>query len=137
MSHYRLEDITLDEVAVIQSAPDSDAVWNLFWLANPLLDLVPGTGNRWYKVYRPTEHLLSNVIWSVGNDEALARKLLMNPLVFSEWFSRQEPFRFRMTEQQNENILTRSEAVGRSLLVNQPPVVIKDNVVHVRFGGMG
>jgi hypothetical protein len=113
-------------------------VWNLFWLSHPGIDTVPEAGNNWWKTYKPLVGSLSAVIADVVEDEVLYRKLMMHPYAFKAWFEHEDHSIYDCYDILGGpawvlNVVQRAEAAGSRMTVEDPPVRVEGNVVHVRF----
>lgn len=86
INDYRLIGLEVDETLVIQKSQAPLPLWNLFWLSNPTLDIVPNLKEKWWKAYKPNTHLLSGLIRDVYTNPTLCSKLIGHPVVFSTWF---------------------------------------------------
>lgn len=138
MERYLLHGVKDDEVSAIMQLDRSVAVWNLFWLSVPGLDNLPGSGRRWHKVYKPVENALATIVTDVLEDEVLYRKLMMHPEQFYDWFEREDHTIFDCHEVLGgdiwvETVLTRAQAAIDRLIIQNPVVSFKDNVVKVNF----
>lgn len=91
MDHYMLAGLQGEcEVGAISKLDRAQAVFNLFWLSVPNIDVLPGCGKGWSCHYRQIEHAASTIVLDVSADEVLYRKLLMHPTRFAHWFERED-----------------------------------------------
>lgn len=121
MEAYRLQNLPVCEVEVIKSSEYTFEAWNLFWLSNPTIDVVPTLGARWWEHYRPVEGLLVAVMSDVAEDEQLFTKLSLHPDVFSHWFAREDHTIFECYEKLGgrhwvSTVLDRAEEAARHLM---------------------
>lgn len=94
ISEYLLTRLPACEVSSIMNLPDQEslAVWNLFWLSVPALDVLPDHGGKsdWYKHYMPVPGAIRTITADAIADEAMFRKLLMHPTRFINFFERED-----------------------------------------------
>lgn len=140
ISEYSLQGMPHNETAIITRLKESLQVWNLFWLSIPSLDLIPGTGVHWYRVYSPVPGAVNAVIHDVLEDEVMFRKLGMHPDAFVGWFEREDHTMFDCYDklggrQWVDTVIERAEMASARLAGSIPlPVIsMKGNVVAVDF----
>ncbi len=138
LSNYRLPNLPSCEASVIAREARSLQVWNLFWLSNPTIDLVPKYGADWWKHYHPVIGGLSAIITDVREDECLFRKLSMHPDAFSVWFEREDhtiydAYDVLGGEAWVANVMSRADLAAARMAVENPPVEVKGNVIRVNF----
>lgn len=129
MREYRLQGLDADEVSVIEQSGAVLPIWNLFWLSNPKLDLIPLHGDRWWSVYRPDAAVLSSCIRDSYNDSTLCQVIVDHPYVFLPWFETQVHQDYHSYEVLGgkrwvELVMTRAEEAGSRLVSVAPPVRI-------------
>ena len=112
--------------------------WNLFWLSNPQLDKVPGSGNRWYQHYRPVAGMLTAVYRDITSDSTLRGKLSQHPLLFLEWYERQthktmDLYRSLAGPNWVQTVTARAQEASDRMITQAPPVIITGNVIKVDF----
>lgn len=122
------------EVAVLASLGDDDTFWNFFWLSNPKLDHIPGSGKDWWRKYTPVNHLVEAVIRDVSDDYTLHHALASHPLAFAEWWADQNHKDFHTYpvaggDDWVSTVARRAEAAGDRLTRQYPPVVRTGNVL--------
>lgn len=135
---YRIPGLDQDEVTVMLGHERREALWNLFWMSHPGIDSVPEAGHNWWKGYKPVIGALSAIISDVTEDEVLYRKLMLHPFAFKQWFEREDHTIYDCYDVMNgvqwvSNVLARSELAGTRMTIEDPPVRIDGNVVHVKF----
>lgn len=128
---YVLDGVNDCEVSWILRQPLAVPIWNLFWLSNPNIDVIPGSGNSWWSKYRAVEGTLSAVTADVLEDEVLYRKLLMSTQRFVDWFERADHQSYQCYhvmggDQWVQNVICRARGRGQI-------VALVDNVTHVNF----
>lgn len=141
---YSLEGVNNDIVGAIKGLtpelpglPTPTAVWNLFWLSEPSLDHLPGSGPRWHQFYRVRPGSIVSVYKDVTDDHVLQRKLLMSPLSFTDWFARRNPVAYRCNvvfPNWHSTVLSRANQALERRLQSHPVVEVRDNVLVVNFG---
>ena len=107
----------------------SEATWNLYYLSMPSLDLVPGAGKNWYKVYKTDGLLVNNLLSYISLDANLHDHLLQHPAKFVAWFKRSRYI--DLDPKWAEVVIARAEEVALRLsrVVRQ-----NGNLIEVRFG---
>lgn len=91
LSEYRLYDMPVCEARRIEQVEPWEkqvAVWNLFWLSSPSVDILPIGGKRpdWFKHYEAHPVALASVMSDALADENLSRILLLHPIRFLRAF---------------------------------------------------
>ena len=118
-------------IQVISELEIGDAIWNLLYLSNPDVDLIPENEAE----YVTNRALQDAIVTDVYEDEVLYRKLLMPIGRFIAWFQREDHTIYDAYNVGGEHwvstVLKRAAAVAE----RQAPVVSKrDNVIQVKFG---
>jgi hypothetical protein len=142
---YRLQGVQIDEVAYILKELQSqyrDAVWNLFWLSVPDIDVLLDAGSKGPTLYTPIRDALAAVVTDVIEDEVLYRKVMMHPDAFLDWFEREPDYTiFDCYEPLGglkwvEMVTVRADAAAKRITAELPPIVVADRragVMHVDF----
>lgn len=130
ISHYHLEGVARDEFRVIRECRNWMQVWNLFWLSEPRLDKLPGSGARWYKVYTPSPGLLTQVVLDVNHTDDLLQALTGHPVGFLDYWSTVNARIFRAYFNQGgeswwNTVKTRAQEAEKRLLSEAPPFNFK------------
>lgn len=137
ISRYRLAGMPEDEITGFITADRAQAIWNLFWLSNPDLDKIPGTGRNWVSVYHPTEGAVPAIVRDVYDDEVLFRKLTLHPDQFIDWFEREFHERYDAYDVLGGDrwvvtVLERAEAAAARMTAANPPMIVQGNVIMLR-----
>ena len=116
----------------------ADAVWNLFWLTTPDIDLVPDAGKDWWRRYRPWRGGAAAVLADATQDEVMRRKLTMHPRHFVAWFEREDHSIYDCYDvydgrQWVDTVLSRAEAAGDRLTRLPGFIKAEGNVLRVDF----
>lgn len=90
LTSYELPGNAKCEAKEIQEFPQSQAIWNFFWLSCPDLDTLPGAGPNWAQHYKPRPCTLEAAIADVTLDEVLFRRVSSRPEKFAAWWCRQD-----------------------------------------------
>lgn len=83
-ARYQVKSLMICEVSVILQDPYRHAVWNLFWLSCPQIDLCLDAEDS--GGYQPIPGLCANVIRDVKADVMLINALSKHPHDFLRWF---------------------------------------------------
>lgn len=119
-------------VADLSLAP---AVWNLTWLSIPTLDNLPGAGKEWHKVYLAPVELQGAIVTDVYEDEVLYRKLCMSPVVFLDWWRREDHTIYDAYEVGGKDWVDTVTRRAELTVARMSNILgIKDNVIAVKFG---
>jgi hypothetical protein len=139
-SMYELQGAEDCDVRAIGRLERAQATWNLYWLSAPALDLIPGSGEDWWKVYTPSADVAASLALDVAEDEVLYRKLMMHPQAFGAWFEREDLTQFSSyalmgCEQWRTIAMARAcEAMERMRLGGASVLGRTRNVVYANFG---
>lgn len=118
--------------------PLSEAVWNLFWLSTPDIDLVPDAGKDWWRHYRPWRGGAAAVLADATEDEVMKRKVTMHPRHFAAWFEREDHSIYDAYDVYGgrdwvDTVLARAEAAGDRLTKLPSFIQAEGNVLRVDF----
>lgn len=127
------------EVGAISNLALSNAIWNLFWLSVPDIDLIPQHGAKWYAHYKPTPGAAASITADVIMDEVLYRKLCMHPLTFANWFESSDQSIFDAYNIFDgrlwvDTVMTRARAASARMVAETPALVKSGNVIQAVFG---
>lgn len=138
LAQYQLPGLATCEAHTILTAMDPDdqvPVWNLFWLSNPQIDLIPGAGRKWWRVYTPTAELLKCAINDALVEPFAAQKLAAHPEEFIEWFTTEPHEDYKLYELRGkawvDTVLERAREASDRLVLAEPPIVVMDNVISL------
>jgi hypothetical protein len=140
IDRYVITSMDKCEVRVVMNSSLAASAWNLFWLSHPTLDVLPehARGPTPFAHYESVRNGLSSVFRDIRRDEALARKVVMNPDAFMDWFSRQRHWEFDCYQSFGKGwaatVLRRANDAALRLSSTDRPVSIKDNVIRINFG---
>lgn len=133
---YRITALPTCEVNEIikMAAPEATALWNLFWLSLPAVDVLPvhGKSALWSKHYLPRIGANRAITLDAIGDEATFRKLQMHPLRFLRYFEREDHSSFMCYDALGgdawvQNVLKRSE-VAAARMAHEVPALRSDNI---------
>lgn len=137
MEAYKLP-IQRDEVDVIGMFEEAQRlpIWNLFWLSNPTIDAVPGSGSRWHRHYAPLPGLLVSVFQDVLDRSDLMGAVTSHPSQFMVWFCGQNAAEFRTYDiagrvKWMDNVLERSQKAADGLLKVAPVKYDRDGKLTI------
>jgi hypothetical protein len=88
-SKYRLRAINPCEFSVIAESPFATATWNLYWMTNPTVDVLPSyTGKGLPPGFKVVADLTPTLMSDVISDTTLQRRLHLAPLQFLSWWNK-------------------------------------------------
>jgi hypothetical protein len=136
IERYRITGLPTCEAHEVSRLPDkeSTAVWNLFWLSVPALDVLTtcGTHADWYKNYFPVEGALKVITADAIADEALFLSLQLHPTRFTQFFAHEQHAIFDCYEVLGgdkwvETVLSRAAAAAVRM-ASEVPELSRSNV---------
>lgn len=139
LEDYHLMGVEPDFVDGLLRHDDWLPMWNLFWLSNPTLDSIPGSGKNWWRSYQTVTGGLQAVMDDVAEDDPLRENLLKQPKAFAAWFrAEKDPSIFDAYyvfggDKWVENVLKRADEAAERLNETGPRVLIAGNVFNVDF----
>lgn len=127
------------EAGSISKLARAAAVWNLFWLSVPKIDLVPSSGTKWVNTYMPINGVAASITADVMLDEALYRKLGMHPLRFANWFKDQDHSVFDVygllgEQEWVDTVIVRAHQSSARMASSGVGLKNFGNVIQVAFG---
>lgn len=135
-AEYRITALPTCEVNEIikMAQPEATALWNLFWLSLPAVDVLPvhGKSALWSKHYLPRIGANRAITLDAIGDEATFRKLQMHPLRFLRFFEREDHSSFMCYDALGgdawvQNVLARAEAAA-ARMASEVPALRRDNI---------
>lgn len=139
LEDYHLTGVEPDFVDGLQQHVDWLPMWNLFWLSNPTLDSIPGSGAAWWRTYRTITGGLQAVLDDVTEDRPLRDHLMLQPRAFAAWFRAEkdhsifDAYYVFGGEDWVKNVLERADAAADRLNETGPRVLVAGNVFNVDF----
>jgi len=135
---YHLAGVSPDFVDCFQEQEHGQALWNLFWLSNATVDLIPGTGKMWWKGYKSVQGGIQALLDDVTEDRPLREHALKPPGVFAEWFRKEDHSIYDAYpvfggETWVQTVLSRADEAAARLAEASPRVVVSGNVLNVDF----
>jgi len=137
---YELQGAEDCDVRAIGRLERSTAIWNLYWMSVPALDLIPGSGADWWKVYSPAADVAATLASDVMDDEVFFRKLTMHPQSFGAWFEREDltifdAYPLMGCENWRTIVMARAQEAMERMRLGGGSVLGKSrNVVYANFG---
>jgi hypothetical protein len=136
IEEYRLSRDWRCEVGQIEVMDNYLPVWNAFWLAYPSLDLVPGSGSNWWRVFTPSNGVLTQVWRDVAEDDEFEKHLTLHPYRFLSWFETQKHKDFYAYgaaggDKWVSNVIQRAELAAFRVTEIEPPVSTKGNILRI------
>lgn len=126
LTSYHIPGVDKCEFRAMGTIPESDAVWNLYWLSNPAVDTLPGsTPQGWWHRYRSWAELFGATLRDAMHDERMNYMLKQTPATFHAWFCKERDYTIYdcfdvMGARWVENVVTRSNDAAVRRLITKP-----------------
>lgn len=145
IEEYRITSLEACEASEVMKLPreKSIAVWNLFWLSVPALDVLPIVGRTpdWFSYYDPVPGAFGAITAdAIADDASMHPWLLMHPKRFLEFFERDDHSVYDCyyalgQEQWVVNVITRTQQAIRRLenVPHDPDDPVFNNIIAL-FG---
>ena len=115
----------------------SQEIWNLYWLSDPITDVLPGFSGPLTDLLKVSERVTA-VTQDVLEDYQLAQALSWSPSRFLDWFCREDPTIYDCYDVFGpgwvETVKLRAIEAAERLGEREAYVPLPSNVVQVNFG---